>query len=448
MYIYPMKRFLIDKLVGWKTKKGRLPLILRGARQVGKTHLMRQFGCEYFPDLYEFNFESSPKLGQLFSGDLVVDRIVEELGKVIGRKILPEGLLFLDEIQNCPEALAALKYFAEYLPEQHIICAGSLLGVALSTGSYPVGKVEYLWLGPMTFREFLAGIGDLQALEYLGGIVKKLSISELGHEHLWRRLKDFYVTGGLPRPVAVFAEQRDDLHAAWNSVRAVQHALVRDYMSDFSKYTGSANAQHIRAVFENVPEQLSVTEDRSTAKYRFAHVVPGRRGYVQLQAPIDWLVNAGLTYKVKVANKAGLPLISFSKDNYFKLYHLDIGLLGAMLNLPPAVLQLDDYGQGKGYFAESVALQGLVENNFDPLFAWAEGQSEIEFLTVADRGIVPIEVKSGSRTRAKSLLSYCKKYSPEMAIKLAKALPGYNATTRVWTLPLYLAWDVRKIIER
>jgi len=446
-YIYTMQRYVESELLAWKNSKNRLPLILKGARQVGKTHLVRSFGTKNFEKVHEFNFETERALSEIFSRNLEPERILNELSLVSKSPIEKTDLLFFDEIQDCPEALTSLKYFAEKMPEQAVIAAGSLLGVALSESSFPVGKVSYLWLGPFSFEEFLLALNDAVGLAALRQVRETRSISQLAHAHLWEQLKLFYVTGGLPRAIQIIASQASGGWAKLlGAVRQVQEGLVRDYQSDFSKHIEKANAMHIRAVFNNIPHQLTQSDYGNSQKFKFSKVLPtGSTGYAQLQNPIEWLEKAGLVYRIKIANRAGHPLSAYAKDNYFKLFIFDVGIFGALVQLPPEQIISDDYGTAKGYFAEAVALQGLVLNDLHVPYAWAEGQAEIEFLIVQNGEIIPVEVKSGRNTRARSLSSYIARYHPKAAVKLYNGLPGYDAKQKLHTLPLYLAWDIRKM---
>ena len=247
-----MKRFLLENLISWKDKSNRLPLIIKGARQVGKTYLVHQFGTSHFENLHAFNFEMTPNLKEIFSGSLEANYIINQLELRINKKITSRDLIFFDEIQDCPQALTALKYFAEQLPQQPIISAGSLLGITLPESSYPVGKVEYLWMGPFSFEEFLLGINDSKGINILGEAETKLEMSLSSHEHLWCQLKQYYVTGGLPKPIKALSTDINNLPEAFTQVREVQNSLLRDYISDFSKYIQRQNAAHIRAIFENI----------------------------------------------------------------------------------------------------------------------------------------------------------------------------------------------------
>jgi predicted AAA+ superfamily ATPase len=440
-----MKRSAHVSLLDWKNSNSRLPLIVKGARQVGKTHLIREFGRANFRKIFEFNFETQPTLHKIFIENLEPDRIISELSFFSKETISTEDLIFFDEIQDCSLALTSLKYFAEKDPKQAIIAAGSLLGFTLGDSSFPVGKVSYLWLGPFSFEEFLDGIDDKIGLEALITARETRKISQTGHDYLWNKLKLFYLTGGLPRAIDTLkSELPNGLVKATAQVRTVQEALVRDYQIDFTKHTIKADAMALRAIFNNIPHQLTASDFGNSEKYKFSKVIPGRTtGYAQLQNPIEWLEKAGLIYRVKISNHSGLPLSSYTKDNTFKLFIFDVGIFGALAQLPPERLIGDDYGTAKGYFAENIALQGLVKSDLHSPHAWSEGDAEIEFLIVHHGQIVPIEVKSGRNTKAKSLASYIKRYSPRAAVKLYNGIPAYNPKQKLHTLPLYLAWDIQ-----
>lgn len=441
-----MKRYLERDLARWLNSPSRLPLIIKGARQVGKTYLIREFAKTHCPTVFEFNFEEEPALSSVFSGALDPETIINELSLRRGRPIGPKDLIFFDEIQSCQNCLTSLKYFAEKRPEQPIIAAGSLLGLTLSEGSFPVGKVEYLWLGPLTFEEFLLGINDNLGAEALASAVKRGTVSPSAHEHLYGQLKLFYTTGGLPKPILTYAETMSAgvLHSL-SQVRKVQEGLVRDYQSDFAKHAGKVNASYIQAIFANIPQQLASHEDRSTGKYTFSPSESSTalpRGYQRLKMPIDWLVRAGLIYRIPIANQAKFPLATFCRDNFFKLYIFDVGILGALLRLPPEKILTDDYGQSKGYFAESLVLQALIRDDFHTPTSWQEGTAEIEFLLTQRGEIMPVVVKAGHRTQAKSLKSFITKYNPPLSVKLHSGMIGYDPRSRVYSLPLYLAWNL------
>jgi len=416
-------------------------LIISGARQVGKTFILKKFGETEFNEFHYFNFESDKKLSGIFDVDLNPLRIISELSVI--RKINPLDLIIFDEIQACPSALTTLKYFSEALPNQAIVCAGSLLGIELSDKPFPVGKVNHLNLYPLSFKEFLGGIGDGAALEQLSRIHSELIVSDFIHEHLSKRFRSYCVTGGLPKPILSF-DSYDEL-GSFENVRQVQRDLVKDYHSDFSKHSGKANAVHIRGIFENIPAQLSREVDGSTSKFKFSGVLPNKKSFSDLMNPIEWLVTANLIQKVKIANLIQPPVASFTKENIFKLYLFDTGLLGSFLDLAPPLLYLQDYGITKGFFAENIILQELTACGISPIYSWANNHAEVEFIANINGKIIPIEVKSSRNLRAKSLLSYIKRYSPEIAIRFYSGKPQFDKKLRILNLPLYLAGEVAKI---
>jgi predicted AAA+ superfamily ATPase len=440
-----INRNKIRELEHWRQAPNRLPLIVQGARQVGKTYLLKQFATQSFNSYHYFNFEMNPKLKQLFELDLDPEKILQRFSLISGVAVGTDDLIFFDEIQECPAALTALKYFAESRPSQPVIAAGSLLGVALAGASFPVGKVSHLWLGPCTFEEYLSTIPNQNLRDGFTQAKRNLVISPLLHNLLWQEYIYFSITGGLPGAVSVFAEHRTDIRVAFSKVHEKQNDLLRDYRSDFSKYSEKENAVHIRAIFESVPTQLATVQDGSTKKFKFTGVIPNRKGFAELQHPINWLVNAGLISRVPIAKRAELPLATFSEDSVFKLYMFDTGILAAQAALPPQVIGAESYGITKGYFAENLALQGLRAATDGQIFCWMEGKSEIEFITLMRDQIVPIEVKSGQRTQSKSLASYIKRYRPNLAIKLSAREPFYDRSNRVWNLPLYLAGNIGEL---
>lgn len=436
-----MQREVLKKLENWAIRSGRKPLILKGARQVGKTFAVTEFGRTHFQKCHVFNFEENKDVYAIFEKNLDPRKIIDELSYVRQTPInIQKDLVFFDEIQECPRALTSLKYFCEDMPVLALIAAGSLLGIKLSDDSFPVGKVEFLYLYPMNFREFLVVNDSPMLVDAYDHASMDNPIPEMAHQQLWRELLNYYVTGGMPQAVSTYLANKSDKMTAFTEVRTVQKFLVDSYSRDFAKHSGKTNSIHIVSVFENVPMQLSAQVDASTKRYHFNHVIPGKRGFAQLQGPVDWLENAGLVIKVHVCNRAEIPLKAFCKNNLFKLFIFDIGLLGAMLSLPVKSILEQDFGITKGYLAESFVAQEFLACSHDELYSWAERNSEIEFLTVMDGAVVPVEVKAGHRTQAKSLQQFLIKYSTQTAIKLS-ANP-FSKTDRIVNLPLYLAGKV------
>ena len=438
-----MKRALYNNLLDWKSSPTRKPLLLQGARQVGKTYLLEDFGKKEFPKFHVFNFEQDKSLSHVFEADLSPIQILADLSIHTGDRINSQSdLVIFDEIQACPRALTSLKYFCESMPELAICCAGSLLGVALSSESFPVGKVEFQNLFPMNFSEFLESLNEDLLIEVLGSYREVNTISEAAHQKLWGCLKEYYVTGGMPQVISEYIPMRDNRFEAMNNTRKIQKELIEGYYRDFAKHSGKTNSMHIVSVFEDVPMQLSKSVEGSVSRYRFKGVIPGKKGYADLNGPISWLEKAGLIFKVKICNKAELPLESFCKNNLFKLYFFDIGLLGCMLDLPVEAIIAQDYGITKGYFAENFTAQEFVSAGVSKLYAWKERNSEIEFLRMIKGKIVPVEVKSGNRTKAKSLQQYRKKYAPLSAIIISGKTLKCDKKKAIKNYPLYMAGSI------
>jgi len=437
-----MKRILYQKLLEWKTSNYRKPLLLQGARQVGKTYLLKEFGRREFKQVHYINFEKRHDVDFLFKETLDVKGIIENLSIILDKKInIKEDILIFDEIQECPEAMTSLKYFNEDMKELALCCAGSHIGVSLSQKSFPVGQVDFLNLFPMNFEEFLMAVNKRKAA-LLSEFSDKTVIPEAIHRQLWKDLKVYYITGGMPEAVQRYVDLKENLYETFTNVRGAQQAILEGYRSDFAKHAGKENAAHINRVFDNVPVQLSKNINTSVQRYRFKGVIPNKSKFVQLDGPIDWLVKSGLINKVFIVNTPALPLKNFSKDNIFKLYLFDTGLLGCMQDLPFDSILSQDYGRYKGYYAENFVAQEFTAVGCRELFSWAGKESEIEFLRVIHNTVVPIEVKSGERTKAKSLLVYKNKYSPEMVIKItANNLQRENKQAHNY--PLYLAGKIR-----
>jgi len=433
-----MKRSIYRELVAWKEGKDRVPLILRGARQVGKSYILRELGKNEFAKCHHFDFEKNKReLLPLFRENLSPDRLIANLS-LFARVQIEAGkdLVIFDEIQNCPEALTSLKYFSEDMPSMFVCAAGSFLGVSLSGTSFPVGKVCYLDLYPLSFEEFLVNMGDETLFKEFQESLLLGRVSSLLHSRLWDCLKEYYVVGGMPRIVSIYFSLRDRKAEGMHRARRLQAELLDTYRGDFSKHAGKLNALHIGSVFENIPIQLTSYVDESVQRYRFRDVVPGKRGYASLAGPIDWLLGAGLVYKVPICEKSQLPFKSFTKANIFKLYVFDVGLLGCMLDLDPHTLMAQDYGLIKGFFAENFVASELTASGEKSLYSWSERESEIEFLLDIDGAIDPVEVKSGIRTKAQSLRQYLIKYKPELAV-MVSGKPLDLAKRPVLTCPLY-----------
>jgi uncharacterized protein len=442
-----MQRFAQEHLQRWKTATARKPLILRGARQVGKTWLLQEFGRSAFPAMHYVNFEEDERLGQLFEKELRPARILDELRFHFGRPLdAAADVLVLDEIQRCPRALTALKYFHEEIPELAICAAGSLLGVCLAPEAFPVGKVTFLDLFPLTFAEFLLGLDEKILAQALNAMLPSVPLPEMAHERLWEMWKQYLVVGGMPEAVKQFAVRRDgSLYDAFTAVRQTQRDLADAYLADLAKHSGKVNALHIERLWRNVPAQLARMQDVQSPRFRFKDAVAGVVGYERLSGPLDWLESAGLLIRTFIVEKPNIPLSSQVVENRFKLYFHDTGMLGSVAGLAPAAVNAYGFGSYQGYVAENVVAQELAAAGRRPLYSWQGRTSEIEFLLEQGAEIIPLEIKSGLSTKAKSLTVYQEKHAPTRALLLG----GRN----VWQsgarlgLPLYAAGQLSRILR-
>lgn len=435
-----MKRLFLEKLIHWKNKSGRKPLILKGVRQVGKTFLLQHFGKEHFPAFHYLNFEKEEKLSRIFDSNLDPKRLLSEIELFLSQKIDKNNdLVIFDEIQVCPKALTSLKYFHEEMPELALASAGSLLGIHLGPVSFPVGKVDTLTLYPMSFTEFLIALGETQAVEFLDGLTIETKIPEFLHEKLWNTLKLYFIVGGLPEAVSTFCRHQESLYDALEQVRLKQYDIVNAYYADMAKHSGKENSMHIERVFRSIPIQLAKVQDGSAKKFTFKDVIPGVNRYSRLVGPIDWLEACGLILRVPICHSAQLPLLAYTRENEFKLYIFDVGILGAMSGLAPKVIYDYDYGSFKGYFAENFIAQEFLCAGFKKLYGWSEKNSEIEFLQEMEGKIIPVEVKSGLATQAKSLKVFRDKYSPSYGWIFSAKNLSINESRDLIRSPHYLA---------
>ncbi len=433
-----MKRTVTDFLNRWKTSANRKPLILRGARQVGKTYILKEFGGAAFPRYHYVNFEKDEKLGRIFEQDLKPDRILDELQFYLDRPIDRRlDLVILDEIQRSSKALTSLKYFSEEMPEMALCAAGSLLGVALQPDSFPVGKIQFLELYPLSFDEFLDGVGK----ERLAELIRKHDLTqpfpETAHEQLWGLWKHYLVVGGLPDAVNHYRERQENLYEAVQAIRKAQRDLLEAYLADMAKHSGKSNALHIEKLWRNVPAQLARAQNGSAGKFKLREGIPGIRGYERLSAPLDWLECANLLIRTPIIDAVGVPLSGVVKENRFKLYFFDVGLLGAASGIAPATFLNYDFGSYQGYVAENFVAQELRAAGDKTLFCWQGRTAEVEFLLEREGEVVPVEVKSGWVTQSKSLKVYMERYRPPRVYILS----ANNISQRniVRYLPLYAA---------
>ncbi len=433
-----MKRDFEEVLIEWKQQKQRKPLLVQGARQVGKTYTLEKFGREYYSNYVTLDFAKNSDLNRMFEPNLDPKRILQDIELYFGMDIQIENtLIIFDEIQLCPNALTSLKYFYQDFPEIHICASGSLLGVGLSVANFPVGKVQREFLYPMSFFEFLNGIGETRLLHTLQAVEQKTEISGIVHQKASELLNEYLIVGGLPEVVAVYAENRNKLIIAYSLVRKLQNELILSYMDDISKHAGKLKAVRIAALFGNIPDQLA-KENKVSRKFTFKGVLPKNSNYSNLEGPIEWLSHAGLIHRVPICNRAQLPLSAYTKANAFVLYLFDVGILGAMLKLDPVVLRDFSFGQFKGFLAENFVLQEFMTTDCKPIYSWRENTAEIEFLISIGSEIIPVEVKAGVNTKAKSLRVFKEKYNPASSLLLSGKIKKQTKDGNL-RLPLYLA---------
>ena len=435
-----MKRLITTELVKWKEKKRRKPLLLQGARQVGKTYVLQEFGRNNFAKIHYLNFEEQEQLISLFNGDLNPHRIVQDLSLFLNESIdLQQDLLVLDEIQQCPRSLTSLKYFAEKMPELAVCAAGSLLGVHLGESSFPVGKVDELQMLPMRFEEFLMAGPNKMLFDIFNAVSDSNPLSELAHAKLWDEFKLYLITGGLPEIVATFMDGRNEQFSALQEVREIQNRLLSEYIADMAKHCGKQNAMHLERLWRNIPAQLGRDQNGSSSKFTFKGVIPGVKGYERLVGTIDWLAAAGLIIRLPIVNSGLLPFTAYSRENYFKLFVFDVGILGALSNLPLKTILDYQYGTYKGYYAENFVAQEFIAANRENSACWREKRAEVEFLCEVDGSVIPVEIKSGWVTQAKSLGVFAEKYSPSYCAVFSARNMGVNQEAKRYYYPLYLA---------
>lgn len=430
-----MERHATQALIAWKSSRNRKPLILKGARQVGKTWLMKEFGKTYYDNTAYFNFDETDDLRAIFDTSKDPHRIVELLSMIADEKILPEKtLIILDEIQECPEALNTLKYFKEKANDYHVIAAGSLLGTLLAQPkSYPVGMVNLLHLYPLTFDEFLNAT-DPALYTYYCSIEKEQPILELFHNRLLEAYNNYLIIGGMPECVAAWIDSKDPA-----AVAALQRDLIEIYENDFSKHNGSINSGRILMVFRSIVSQLA----KANEKFMYSAVRESARAR-DFEEAIEWLVSAGMLNRVFNVSKPEHPLPAFDKRDQFKLFVFDTGLLKQMAGIDnDAILLQSDY-QFKGPLTENYVLQQLCDQ-FDvaPRY-FSDKNSEIDFLLQVGTDIVPIEVKAGEDRSAPSFRKYIDKYHPTHAIRFSKR--GYRKDGAFTNLPLYLARKTKDLL--
>ena len=430
-----MYRIAIEKLYKWKESKRRKPLIIEGARQVGKTWLMKVFGEKAYQDTIYINFDSNSRMSELFSEDLNVDRLIMGIELYAGKKIDPDHtLLIFDEVQEVPKALSSLKYFYENAPQYHIVCAGSLLGIALHGGtSFPVGKVDFLNLYPLSFKEFLMATTGERFAELLEN--QDYQMVNAFKQTFIDALKQYYFVGGMPEAVESFVEEKD-----FNEVRAIQKRILSAYEQDFSKHAPIEIVPKIRMVWNSIPSQLA----KENKKFIYGLVREGGRAK-EYETAIMWLCDCGLIHKVSRVNAAGLPLKAYEDLKAFKMFLVDVGLLGCMTGLRQRTL-LDGnelFTEFKGALTEQYVCQQLKTIQDLDIYYYTNdrGSCEVDFVVDTGEEIVPLEVKAEVNLKAKSLKTYHEKYNPPISIRTSMA--DYKKEDWIVNLPLYAIEELK-----
>ena len=436
-----MYRKIITELQKWKEKKDRLPLILKGARQVGKTWILKEFGKEFFDDVLYINFENAGNISNLFDGNIEPIRIIEYLSALNHKKIEPEKtLIIFDEIQELPRALTSLKYFAEQTPEYAICCAGSLLGVFLHDQvSFPVGKVDFLELQPLDFEEFLIANNENDLIN----IIRKNGLEKLPDlitDKLKDYLKKYFVIGGMPRAVKTWIEEKD-----FELVEKIQKGILEAYERDFSKHTDNNTATKIQYVWNSIPSQLA----KENRKFLYGVVKDGARAR-EYENSINWLKDTGLiriVNRVKCGNKQ--PLKAYEDLKSFKIYLIDVGLLRVLCELPYETIVNADaiYNEFNGLLTEQFVLQELGNiEKINTIYYWSSDfQSEVDFVFAYKNLIIPVESKAGINVKAQSLKVYMKEYTPKIAIRYS--LLNITLDNNILNIPLYAIWNTENYLK-
>lgn len=437
-----MERLILNKLLNWKASPYRKPLVLKGVRQVGKTWLLKEFGRLYYENTAYFNFDENEEYKQFFETTKDVERILQNLMLASGQKILPEKtLIIFDEVQDCPNVINSMKYFCENAPQYHIACAGSLLGIALSKPSaFPVGKVNFMQINPMTFTEFLLANGDGNLSQYLNTVNRLEPIPDAFFNPMYEKLKMYYVTGGMPESVLMWTQARD--------VNAMQEALsdiINAYERDFAKHPNTSEFPKISMIWKSIPSQLA----RENKKFIYKVVKEGARAR-EYEDALQWLIDAGLVHKVYRSSAPGLPIAAYDDLSAFKIYLVDVGLLRRLALLAPTA-----FGEGnrlftefKGALTENYVLQTLsAQFEATPRY-WTQitPPYEVDFLLQRENEIIPVEVKAESNTASKSLKKFKEIYSDKVKLRVRFSLDNLKLDNDMLNIPLFMADHTDRLI--
>ena len=438
-----MERFILEELNKWKVSKYRKPLILRGARQVGKTWAMQEFG-KSFESVAYFNFDRDEEYKQFFKTTKDPFRIMQNLSFSSGQKIDKGTLIIFDEIQECNDALNSLKYFCEEASEYCVVCAGSLLGLALSKG-FPVGKVNFIDVGPMTFSEFLIANGDKNLYEYMANIDRIENIPNAFYNPLCEKLKMYFITGGMPEPVKFWTQERD--------VELVDEGLkdiIGSYENDFGKHhedfkeeEARYDIQKITLIWKSIFSQLS----KDKKKFTYSKIKEGARAR-EYESNLQWLVNADIVKKIFKVSKPALPLGAYQQAEFFKIYHIDVGLLRSQSKLSYKAFTEGDrlFKEFKGALSENFVLQSLIRLYDSELYYWANDRYEVDFIIQSENDIISIEVKSGKSVSSPSISEYKKMYEGETPLVVRYSLKNLTFDGNVLNIPLFLIDQTKRLI--
>lgn len=432
-----MRRFIIEKLKEWKESKYRKPLILKGARQVGKTYILKQFGEENYEGVAYFNFDHDEDLYNLFENTKDPKRILEQLAFIYGKAIMPEKtLIIFDEIQECPNALNSLKYFYEEANEYHIACAGSLRGIRLSHTSFPVGKVEFLNMYPMTFSEFLLADNAQNLVEYMQSIEKIETIPDIFFNQLEEKLKAYYIIGGMPEAVNAWVNEKN-----MEIVNNIQENILLSYESDFSKHTQESEANKISLIWNSIPSQLA----KENKKFLYQTIKECARAR-EYEGALNWLNDANLIYKIYNLTKTDFPLKAYNDLSAFKIYMNDVGLLRKMAGLDIRIVVEGNrlFEEFKGAFTENYVLNMLNTTLDNTPNYFTFDRNEIDFVIQNKNRIIPIEVKANKSTNNTSLTKYNEKFNNELSIRFS--MKNLARDGKIINIPLFMIEYMEKFI--
>jgi len=428
----------MDELEKWKDSGRRKPLVLRGARQVGKTWVLEEFGKSFLDGFVTFNFDRNPEYAQFFQSTKDVHRILQNLAMASGKKITRDTLIIFDEIQACEEALNCLKYFKEDAPEYYVASAGSLLGLQLSSG-FPVGQVDFINMGPMSFTEFLLASHSDNLAEYLEAVDTLEAIPEAFFNPLTEKLKQYFITGGMPESVLTWTEEEDP-----KAVDDILSDIISSYESDFGKHAPVEDVPKIRYIWQSLPSQLA----RENKKFLYSVVKPGARAR-EYENALNWLKDADIISKVNRITRPGLPLSAYDDLSAFKIYALDVGVLRRLSRLSTTAFAEKDrlFTEFKGALTENFVHQSLIRSFDVPPRYWAEAPHEVDFIIQRENDIIPVEAKAGETVKATSIKRYAKDYESDTPLIVRLSMRNLSLDGKFLNVPLFMIDELDRLIE-